>query len=76
MKKFFLFLITSLFVFSCSVPNMIVVKLEPKNSTDVNGSVVFIEQDNNVILKEDERDELFLRSHIKFSAKTINNDST
>lgn len=50
MKKFFLFLITSLFVFSCSVPNMIVVKLEPKNSTDVNGSVVFIEQDNNVTM--------------------------
>ncbi len=50
MKKSCLFLITSLFLFSCSIPNMIIVELESKNSTDVNGNVIFIEEDNKVTM--------------------------
>ena len=33
---------------SCSIPNMIVVELESKNSSNVNGNVVFIEEGDNI----------------------------
>ena len=50
MKNPYLFLILSLFLFSCSFPNTIIVELESKNSTDVNGSVVFFEEENKVTM--------------------------
>ena len=46
MKNPYLFLILSLFLFSCSLPNTIIVELESKNSTDVSGSVVFFEEES------------------------------
>ena len=48
-KKIFLSVI-SLLLFSCSIPNMIVVELESKNSSNVNGNVVFLEEDSNVTM--------------------------
>ena len=50
MKNPYLFLILYLFLFSCSLPNTIIVELESKNSTDVNGSVVFFEEENKVTM--------------------------
>lgn len=48
MKNFFLLLATSLLLLSCSIPNMIVVELESKNSSNVTGNVVFIEEGEKV----------------------------
>lgn len=48
-KKIFLSVI-SLLLFSCSIPNMIVVELESKNSSNVNGNIVFVEEDSNVTM--------------------------
>ena len=48
MKNFFLLLATSLLLLSCSIPNMIVVELESKNSSNVIGNVVFIEEGEKV----------------------------
>lgn len=48
MKKLFLFSILFVFIFSCSIPNMVVVELEAKNSTAVNGNVVFTEHEGIV----------------------------
>ena len=50
MKNPYLFLILYLFLFSCSLPNTIIVELESKKSTDVNGSVVFFEEENKVTM--------------------------
>ena len=48
MKK--IFLLPILFVFGCSIPNMVVVELESKSSTNVNGNVVFTEMNQVVTM--------------------------
>ena len=51
MKNLFLFISLSLLVSSCSIPNMVVIELESKNSSETNGFVVFIEEDSKVIME-------------------------
>ena len=48
MKKSFFLLVTSLLLLGCNIPNMIVVELESKNSSNVTGNVVFIEEGENI----------------------------
>lgn len=50
MKKIFLLPILFLFVLGCSIPNMVVVELESKSSTNVNGNVVFTEMNQVVTM--------------------------
>jgi len=51
MKNLLLFISLSLLVSSCSIPNMVVIELESKNSSETNGFVVFIEEDSKVIME-------------------------
>ena len=46
-KKFFLLAIPFLLL-SCNIPNMTIIELESKNSSNVTGNVVFIEEGGNV----------------------------
>lgn len=50
MNKIVMFSILSLFIFSCSIPNIIVVELESKNTTNVIGNVVFTEMEDVVTM--------------------------
>ena len=51
MKNLFLFISFSLLVSSCSIPNMVVIELESKSSSETNGFVVFIEDDSKVTME-------------------------
>ena len=51
MKNLFLFISLSLLVSSCSIPNMVVIELESKSSSETNGFVVFIEEDSKVTME-------------------------
>ena len=50
MNKIVMFSILSLSIFSCSIPNIIVVELESKNTTNVIGNVVFTEMEDVVTM--------------------------
>ena len=50
MKNFFFLLATFSMLTNCSVPNMVVVELESKSSSNVTGNVVFIEDDKTVTM--------------------------
>ena len=51
MKNLFLFISLSLLFSSCSIPNMVVIELESKSSSETNGFVVFIEEDSKVTME-------------------------
>ncbi|MGY8946695.1 MAG: superoxide dismutase family protein [Flavobacteriales bacterium] len=48
MKKKFFLLAIPLLLLSCNIPNMTVIELESKNSSNVTGNVVFIEEGENI----------------------------
>ena len=51
MKNILLLITISIFVSSCSIPNMVVIELESKSSSQTNGFVVFIEEDSKVTME-------------------------
>jgi len=51
MKNILLLFIILIFVSSCSIPNMVVIELESKSSSQTNGFVVFIEEDSKVTME-------------------------
>ena len=51
MKKISILYLFSLTMISCSIPNMVVVELESKNSSETNGYVVFVEKDSKVTME-------------------------
>ena len=51
MTKSVLLFFLSFIIFSCSVPNKVVVELESKNSSETNGFIVFVEKDSKVTMK-------------------------
>ena len=51
MKNILLLITISIFVSSCSIPNMVVIELESKSSSQTNGFVVFIEKDSKVTME-------------------------
>ena len=51
MKNILLFITFSVLISSCSIPNMVVIELESKSSSQTNGFVVFIEKDSKVTMK-------------------------
>ncbi len=51
MKNIFLFITFSILISSCSIPNMVVIELESKSSSQTNGFVVFIEDDSQVTME-------------------------
>ena len=51
MKNILLFITFSVLISSCSIPNMVVIELESKSSSQTNGFVVFIEDDSQVTME-------------------------
>ena len=51
MKNILLLFTILIFVSSCSIPNMVVIELESKSSSQTNGFVVFIEEDSKVTME-------------------------
>ena len=51
MKNILLFITISVLISSCSIPNMVVIELESKSSSQTNGFVVFIEKDSKVTME-------------------------
>ena len=51
MKKFLQFIVISFLFSSCSVPNMVVIELESKSSSETNGFIVFTEEDSKVTME-------------------------
>ena len=51
MKNILLFITFSVLISSCSIPNMVVIELESKSSSQTNGFVVFIEKDSKVTME-------------------------
>ena len=51
MKKFLQFIVISFLFSSCSIPNMVVIELESKSSSETNGFIVFTEEDSKVTME-------------------------
>lgn len=51
MKNFLQFIVISFLFSSCSIPNMVVIELESKSSSETNGFIVFIEEDSKVTME-------------------------
>ena len=51
MNKYTYTLIGAFLFYSCSVPNMVVIELESKSSSETNGFIVFIEEENKVTME-------------------------
>ena len=51
MKSYPFYILILVLMSSCSIPNMVVIELESKSSSQTNGFVVFVEEESKVTME-------------------------
>ena len=51
MKSYPFYILILVLISSCSIPNMVVIELESKSSSQTNGFVVFVEEESKVTME-------------------------